>query len=275
MEALIVGLSLGLAAGISPGPLLALVIGSTLQRGFGAGARVAASPLVTDLPIVIIAIGVAGTVPETVLHAMTLVGGAFVVWLGIGTVRDAGGRVELVAEGAAADPVARRRDLLRKDLWSGALVNFLSPHPWLFWLGIGGPLTVGLWRRDEPWAAWGAAGFLFLFYVGLVGSKIVLAALVARGRHRLSTDGYRRLLAVCGWALVGLGLWLAVSGGLALVDDGAVRGAVFGGGSDTVGTVDGDNALLRGLPEMAYGILLLLAAVSVPAGIGPRMELGR
>ena len=32
---------MGLAAGVSPGPLLALVISSTLERGFGAGLRVA------------------------------------------------------------------------------------------------------------------------------------------------------------------------------------------------------------------------------------------
>ena len=37
------GLGLGLAAGISPGPLLALLISSTLERGFGAGLRVIAA----------------------------------------------------------------------------------------------------------------------------------------------------------------------------------------------------------------------------------------
>ena len=52
MEALILGLSLGTVAGISPGPLLTLVITATLERGVGGGLRVAASPLVSDAPIV-------------------------------------------------------------------------------------------------------------------------------------------------------------------------------------------------------------------------------
>jgi threonine/homoserine/homoserine lactone efflux protein len=36
MELMLVGLGLGLAAGVSPGPLLTLVVSSTLARGFGA-----------------------------------------------------------------------------------------------------------------------------------------------------------------------------------------------------------------------------------------------
>jgi len=45
------GLGLGLAAGASPGPLLTLVVSSTLARGFGAGLRVALAPVLTDAPI--------------------------------------------------------------------------------------------------------------------------------------------------------------------------------------------------------------------------------
>lgn len=226
MDVLAVGLSLGLAAGLSPGPLLALVLGATLQRGFPAGARVAASPLVTDLPIVVLALWMAGTVPSTALALMALVGGAFVVYLGVGIVRDASGDLDWITHGepgsstSEPDPAARRerRESLRRDLWHGALVNIASPHPWLFWLGIGGPQVVAVWRRDSPWAGWSAAGFLVLFYLGLVGSKVVLAAIVARGRHRLNLRWYRRILAACGWLLVGLGAWLAFDAGHGLLD---------------------------------------------------------
>ena len=58
MEDLVVALTLGLAAGVSPGPLLALVVSATLERGFGAGLRVASAPLVTDLPIILACVSV-------------------------------------------------------------------------------------------------------------------------------------------------------------------------------------------------------------------------
>jgi threonine/homoserine/homoserine lactone efflux protein len=42
----------GLSAGLSPGPLMTLVIAETLKRGIPAGIRIAVAPLITDLPII-------------------------------------------------------------------------------------------------------------------------------------------------------------------------------------------------------------------------------
>ncbi len=53
-EYLFMGMVLGLSAGLSPGPLLALVISETVSKGLGAGIRIALAPLVTDLPVVAI-----------------------------------------------------------------------------------------------------------------------------------------------------------------------------------------------------------------------------
>jgi len=64
MNSFLLGLSLGLGAGLAPGPLLALVIRSTLQDGAAAGVRVAFSPLVTDVPIIAIALLLAGPCPR-------------------------------------------------------------------------------------------------------------------------------------------------------------------------------------------------------------------
>jgi threonine/homoserine/homoserine lactone efflux protein len=82
VDALLLGLSLGLGAGRAPGPLLALVIRSTLQGGMAAGVRVACSPLVTDVPIVVLAVVLASSLPERALGALGVAGGAFVIWLG-------------------------------------------------------------------------------------------------------------------------------------------------------------------------------------------------
>ena len=54
MEFLFIGLLLGLSSGISPGPLLTLVIAETLRYGLGAGIRVAITPFITDLPIILL-----------------------------------------------------------------------------------------------------------------------------------------------------------------------------------------------------------------------------
>ena len=193
--ALLLGLSLGLGAGLSPGPLLTLVITATLERGFGAGLRVALAPFVTDLPIILVTLLFLNSLPDVAVVGLTLAGGLFVLYLGVETVR-AAPNATLATDSSLGS---------QQDLWKGALVNMLSPHPWLFWLTVGGPLVLQLGQRSLV----SAGLFLAGFYGLLVGSKIFVAWAIASGRRYLSERWYRRLLALAGLALIALGLLLA------------------------------------------------------------------
>ena len=161
MGELALGLSIGLGAGLSPGPLLALVVRATLRHGFAAGARLAAAPLLSDAPIVVIAIVVLGHLGDTVLAALSAAGAVFVAWLAWDALHE--------HPDAAAAPSG--------DLRRAVAVNALSPHPWLFWATVGGPLVV---------QAGGAGGAAFIagFYVTLIGTKVTIAAVVEAGRRR-------------------------------------------------------------------------------------------
>jgi threonine/homoserine/homoserine lactone efflux protein len=200
MDSLLLGLSLGLGAGIAPGPLLALVIRSTLQDGVAAGIRVALSPLITDAPIILLAVLLAASLPGEALGALGIAGGAFVIWLGIEALLDSPAPAEAAA-GAAAPS---------RDLWRGALTNALSPHPWVFWLTVGAPIL-----------AQGGAGdailFLAAFYLLLIGTKVVLALTIGAGRQRLLEGrGYVTLLRASAVLLLATGALLAVEGVRAL-----------------------------------------------------------
>ncbi len=154
MSALLLGLSLGLGAGLSPGPLFALVIRTAVRDGLRAGCLVALSPLLTDVPIILLALVNAQTASASVPAPLALVGGLFVVWLGIDALREAppspAGEAPLEAAGSAgADGATAIAGLnrgaagLRAVLW-GAVTNALSPHPWVFWLSVGAPLMATL-----------------------------------------------------------------------------------------------------------------------------------
>jgi threonine/homoserine/homoserine lactone efflux protein len=196
MDSFLLGLSLGLGAGLAPGPLLALVIRTALQDGAAAGVRVAFSPLVTDVPIILVALLLAASLPEEVLGALGIAGGAFVVWLGIEALREDPAPAE-----AAAGAAAPQRDILR-----GALTNALSPHPWVFWLTVGAPILA---KGD----ATDAALFLAAFYLLLIGAKVVLALGVGAGRERLMQGrGYVLLLRASAVLLLATGVLLAVEG---------------------------------------------------------------
>lgn len=201
------GLGLGLAAGISPGPLLTLVVASTLERGFGAGLRVALAPVLTDAPIILLAILVLRDLPPFWLALITGLGGCAVIYLGIMTLGIDVQDRDLDSENGGTST----------DLWRGAVVNLLNPHPWIFWVTVQGPMLIRGWRQS-PLAG---IGFVLAFYMAIVGSKVGIAWLVARGRHVLSGRGYRWALAACGALLIGMGLLLVFQ---------AISGAAWAGG---------------------------------------------
>ncbi len=193
-SALAAGIALGAGAGMIPGPLTTLVLTTTLARGFGAGLRVAVAPLVTDAVVIIVSVLFLSAMPGWALQLISGVGGLYVIYLGVEAVRTAR-HATLVTSNATPG---------RADFGRGIMVNLLSPHPWVFWIGVGGPLLIGYGAQG-----WGiAALYLVGFYLLLVGSKIVLAAVAAGGRQLLDDTWYRRLLVGSGVLLVVMGLLL-------------------------------------------------------------------
>ncbi len=196
MQTLALGLAIGLAAGISPGPLLVLVVTESLRSGWRAGVLTAAAPLASDAVVIVGVLVVLQHLPDRALPVLGVVGGGYVIWSAITTWRDADA-TPLQHEGAAPS--------LATALRRAALVNILSPHPWIAWATVLGPLTVRAWRSSPGAGVALVAGF----YVALIGVKAVLAVLVAGGRSRLRGPGYRSalrgsavLLALAGVALV-------------------------------------------------------------------------
>lgn len=202
MDLFWIGMGLGVAAGFSPGPLLTLVISSTLARGFGAGLRVALAPLITDAPIILLTLVVLRNLPDVWLALIGALGGGFVVYLGMKSLQ----------QGKPSSSPQEDQGGEALDLGRGALVNLLNPHPWVFWTTVQGPLFLAGWRQDP----WNAVAFVAAFYIAIVGSKVSIAALVARGRGSLDERWYRRSLIVCGVLLITLGLTMIYQAALRL-----------------------------------------------------------
>lgn len=194
--ALVAGLVFGLSGGISPGPLLTLVISETLNHGVGAGVRVAAAPLITDLPIVGVVLLVLSRLTDVdpVLGVVSLAGAAFLGVLGVRLLAFRGADLE-------QDKGAPR------SLAKGVTTNFLNPNPYLFWATIGGPIVV----RAAAEGIVVAATFVVVFYLMLVGSKVAVAAVVGRSRQLLHSSGFV-------WLNRGLGAVLLLFSALFLLD---------------------------------------------------------
>ncbi len=201
---LLTGIVLGLSAGVSPGPLLTLVLSQSVRHGSQEGIKVALVPLLTDLPIVLITVFVLTQLANSqgILGIIALGGGSFVLYLAFESFRT--GRLNPNSETSAPQSIGK-----------GMLVNALSPHPYLFWATVGGPMILQAWS-ENPWQV---AVFVAGFYLCLVGSKIVIALLAGQSRQFLAGKNYVYLMRVLGvlllifalglfyegWQLLGLG----------------------------------------------------------------------
>lgn len=196
------GVTMGLSAGLSPGPLLALVISETLRHGVRSGVKVALAPLLTDLPIVAVSLALLARLAdaEPLLGAVSLLGAGFLAWLGYESLRFRG--LEGAAEGGRAPQSIRK----------GVLANLLNPSPYLFWLSVGGPLVVGAFETGLPTVS----AFVGAFYLCLVGSKIALAFVAARSGKFLRGGAYVLSVRLLGVLLLGF-MGVFFSNGLALL----------------------------------------------------------
>ena len=206
MNVQLIGLALVLGAisAISPGPLLALVVSSTLHRGFLAGLRIAVAPLLTDAPILGIGLLTLHALPAAALGGIGLAGGLFLVGLGIQQALKA--RQDLLPS-LSMPAAAGEHELLR-----GVVANLFNPGPWLFLLTVMAPLLAFTWPHSPA----SAVGFVLASYLLLIGGKISLAAALTILRSHFRPRLYRGALLLAALLLCAIGAGLAWRGWLGL-----------------------------------------------------------
>lgn len=200
------GAILGLTAGMSPGPLMTLLIAESLRGGWPAGFWVSLAPLVTDTVLVAVALLLAAPLPPWGLSAISVIGGAVIIWMGWGVMRSP---VQEPAV-AAAEPGAAAAKA-GSPLGKAIATNLLNPNAFLFWLTAGGPILRDAFGR----AGWtGPLAFMAPFFGVMIGINLILAFSIGRGRHLLGGAGYRWTLRAAGFMLAVLGAvraWAGIS----------------------------------------------------------------
>jgi threonine/homoserine/homoserine lactone efflux protein len=184
---LIAGITLGFVAGISPGPLLVLVITETIKHNRKEGIKIALVPLISDLPIVLFSVIVVYQISNSdmILGIISFLGAGFLLLLALENIRVKSIEVNLHNE---------RYKTFRK----GIIANFLSPHPYLFWMLVGAPISIKAYNQSLIAAVLFIAGF----YVFIVGTKIVVAILSEKSKNILSSKSYVVIVKALGFILL-------------------------------------------------------------------------
>lgn len=128
-EFILPGILIGIGAAVSPGPLLILAISETLRGGLRSGLSVTISPLITDIPFILLSILLAREIGSfaPVVGVLSLAGAGFLVFLAYQNIR------------------IRPEDLLRPShasasLLRGVATNLLNPYMYIFWFSVALPI---------------------------------------------------------------------------------------------------------------------------------------
>jgi len=196
-ESLFSGIILGLVAGLSPGPMLALVIAEALKFGKDEGFKVAASPLITDSTIILLTLLALSTLAEhdAVLGLISIFGACYLVYIGLENFRTKASKLEVV--------------IVKKEGFKRAIVtNLLNPHTYLFWLSVGSPIVLETLKTDA------SATVLFLlgFFAFLIGSMTFVATVVDRSKSLIDSKYYSYVVRVLGIVLIFFALVILTEG---------------------------------------------------------------
>lgn len=164
-ESLILGLSLGVANCLSPGPLMILIIETGLSSQLSTALLVAISSFFADIVVIGICFLAGSLLPnlEAVKIATGILGTGFLIHLAIRSWR------------THIDPKqGLRHPPSLKSFFRGFLATVLNPHPYIFWAAIGVPLAIkGLVEGNSSIALSLVIGFQFAF----VGGNVLLATI--------------------------------------------------------------------------------------------------
>jgi len=193
-----------LSGAMMPGPVLALTISGVAKRGFRAAPLIIAGHGLLELALVIaLVFGLSRLIDSGFIASMIgIVGGS--VLIGIGAMTAIKGRKSVNPLSSPA-PYAMKDHML---VVSGAITSISNPYWFLWWATIG--ITYLLWSLKL--GAAGVATFFTGHTLGDFGWYAVVGLVVTTGRRFISDSAYRRILMVCGIALVGLGIYFLVSG---------------------------------------------------------------
>jgi threonine/homoserine/homoserine lactone efflux protein len=194
MESLLLGMSLGLVAGLIPGAFSTVVATTALERGMGPGLKVAAIPLVTEIPVMLAAVFVLSRLPVGALRWIGIAGGVLLIVMAWKVFRDVRNH----------DPLTANRRSHGGHFLRVALFGLLAPGAWAFWFFVGAPLLLNRWHVGPAHGLAFLAGFMVCF----IGAMLALAWAAASGRRYLSVDWYRRTMKAAGGLLIVVGIVL-------------------------------------------------------------------
>jgi threonine/homoserine/homoserine lactone efflux protein len=194
------GVTFGLAAAVTPGPLALFIISQAIASGWRRAMPAAFSPLISDGPIAMLVLAILSQMPPRMIVYLRLLGGVFILYLAYGAWKS-------WQNFDSQKPVPPKPG--QSNALKAAAINWLNPNPYISWSIIIGPILINGWRTSPANGIAFLAGFYVVMIACMIGMILLFAAANKMGRRVQKV-----LIALSSFALACFGLyqlWMGVS----------------------------------------------------------------
>jgi len=191
---------ISLSGVMMPGPMFAVTLAKSYKSPW-AGAQVSLGHAVIEVPLILlIYFGFARFFENDIVQlVLSLLGGAMIIWLGVGLFR------------ARADVVEKGKDLPYSAFVAGILMSALNPFFLLWWATIGSMLIMKFFKFFD-FGAMGLSTFTVAHWLCDLVWLSFVSVLIYKTRALWGKRFQQGVFIACSLALVGFGVWFVVSG---------------------------------------------------------------
>ncbi len=188
---------ISLSGVMMPGPMFAITVAKSYRSPW-AGPLIAIGHAVIEVPLILlIYFGFARFFEDTTVQlALSIAGGAMIIWLGIGMFR------------ARTEVVHQDRDLSYNAITAGIVLSALNPFFLLWWATVGSMLIM----KVVDYGAAGLVAFTAVHWSCDLAWLSIVSVLIYKTQALWGKRFQEGLFIACSLLLVGFGGWFIVSG---------------------------------------------------------------
>lgn len=167
MEIIIAALTLGMTAGLKPGPLGIYVIHQTLVHGARSGLLASFAPFISDGPIILGSYLLVNSFKQfdIFITSISVLGALYIAYIAIKIIN--------------MPAIQQRTDTTPSSFLTAVKINLLNPAPYIFWSTVGGTYLLQNDMLD-------ATVFAVLFLTSLSTTKFIMALSIKRLGDRVN-----------------------------------------------------------------------------------------
>ncbi|WMW22604.1 LysE family transporter [Methanolobus mangrovi] len=199
LQALVLGITVGISAAIIPGPMMFATIGISMKNGWRTGPWVFIGHALVETAIfLLILAGATAFLGESIMSGISIIGGLVMVLFGMVLIKSAKkvSTMDIVSSSS-------KKELSSGPVSTGVITSALNPSLVIWWLTAGSAIIL----QEYLLGISAVIVFILGHWLADLGFLVAVSSSFSRGKELFSPRTHERILYFCGAFMAVFGLW--------------------------------------------------------------------